>query len=128
MPILESVANNVQSTLSFNLASRMVYIVGVLRGSSGSDPRDSTLFLCIGILLLSSVPVLLPSMADSARKKMQTNKRHGENKGNTAVISMGASILGMASEVTLLAFSRIVMQQVTMTQRVPATSHCQNAH
>ena len=55
MPILQSVASNVESTLAFTLSVKVVDIVGQLRGqiSDGRDARDGSLILCVGILLLS---------------------------------------------------------------------------
>lgn len=110
MPILEAAAANVESTLAFMLSSKIVEIVGDLRGSQGSDPRDSTLFLCIGILFLSAAPVFLsaPSPPTAGRKTGML----------ASAARVGRDMLSLASEVLLLAFSRLVMQQVRLSKFV----------
>lgn len=68
MPILQSVASNVESALAFSLSVKVVDIVGQLRGSAASgsnqssrDARDSMLVFCTGILLLSIGSTFLTS-------------------------------------------------------------------
>ncbi len=69
MPILQSVAGNVESTLAFTLSVKVVDIVGQLRGqisADGRDARDGALILCVGILLLSIGSTFLASSSSSA--------------------------------------------------------------
>ena len=118
MPILQSAASNVESTLAFNLSGRLVEVVRSLQGSAAqnADPRDSTLFLCIGILFLSAAPLWISSQGKKKKKAASvTNKEKGTKQhlhllGSAARV--GRDMLSLASEVLLLAFSRLVMQQV----------------
>lgn len=115
MPILESAAANVESTLAFTLSSKLVEIAGNLRGvgAQGRDPRDSTLFLCIGILFLSAAPMFLSSQLPQA---------HAGQRSQAGMLAsaarVGRDMLSLASEVLLLAFSRLVMQQVRLSKFV----------
>lgn len=69
MPILQSVASNVESALAFSLSVKVVDILGQLRGSAavaGSyqgdrDARDGVLVFCLGILFLSMGSTFLTS-------------------------------------------------------------------
>ena len=109
----------IHSSLSFNLAGRLVAIVDSFCGinpssGSGSNPRDSIIFLCIGILSLCLAPVLLalpsspsPSSSSSAQRKEGKQKQQRDQDALH-------SILGMASEIVLIAFSKMVMQQVRL--------------
>ncbi len=118
MPIMASAAANVESTLAFSLSVKLVDIVGNLRSggtsyytSGGSDPRDATLFLCVGILFLSVVPTFFSASTDSPRKAGPNKMGSAAGFFKTAA-AVGRDMLSLASEVLVLAFSRLVMQQV----------------
>jgi hypothetical protein len=121
MPILESAAANVESTLAFTLSVKLVDIVGNLRrgssySSGGSDPRDATLFLCVGILFLSAAPSFFSSSQASSSSSSSRSSSHGGlsqlHRLLQSAARVGRDMLSLASEVLLLAFSRLVMQQV----------------
>ena len=117
--ILESVAANVESTLAFTLSVKLVDIVGNLRGSAGrggSDPRDATLFLCVGILFLSAAPSLLSQSPGSDDANKGRKRREDGLLG--AAMRVGRDMASLASEVLVLAFSRLVMQQAS-TSSIP---------
>ena len=116
MPILDSAAANVESTLAFTLSVKLVDIVGNIRGNGGGrgDPRDATLFLCIGILFLSTAPAFVSTF--SLPKKTPSAKTAGTTlqQALASAARVSRDLTSLAGEVVLLAFSRLVMQQVTL--------------
>ena len=121
MPILDSVASNVESTLAFTLSVKLVDIVGNLRGGGNGkgrgDPRDATLFLCIGILFLSAAPAFVSTFSSPSKQTQAASKRGSMlQQALASAARVSRDLTSLAGEVVLLAFSRLVMQQVVPRQ------------
>lgn len=126
--ILDSVAINVESTLAFNLSVRLVDALYKAKGGSSkhgkghllNDPRDTTIFLCVGILFLSAVPsILLGSSLKSgldAPRSSVGGKRSMYQDAIHSLFAMSRDAVGLFGHVLMLAFSRIAMQQVRLSR------------
>ena len=124
MPIIDSVASNVESTLAFNLSVRLVDILSGLKGGKLllSDPRDSTIFLCVGILFISAAPSFLfrgdYPMPSSARDPKISVRGWSSSVRDLfrSLMVVTADAMALVGHVLVLSFSRIAMQQVRLSR------------
>jgi hypothetical protein len=124
MPIIDSVASNVESTLAFNLSVQLVDILSGLKGGKLllSNPLDSTIFLCVGILFISAAPSFLfrgdYPMPSSARDPNISVRGLSSSVRDLfrSLVAVTADTMALVGHVLVLSFSRIAMQQVRLSR------------
>ena len=136
MPILESVAQNIESALAYTIADKVVGIIKQMalpalppstdskqwQGQQASPQGQSTLMLCTLLLLLftasefAPVPSLLAKVRNTGtRNSAHERNNHVKCKDKRDAETASTDVLSMLSHIGLLAMSKIAMQQVDVS-------------
>lgn len=129
MPITDSVASNVESSLSFNLASTLVKIFHQLEGSADGrtgQGNNYMLFLCTGIIVIANTPLITSKVVRRIRSNRTRSSSisgrgmHSEMPTSAAAAAAASSLVSgvtpVLSHVMLLATSKIFMEGFSMSR------------